>query len=253
MTEAPAAAPSSLTSVRGILTDIEGTTTPVSFVYDVLFPYAEQRLEEACARADSEPSIAAAVARLRAEYEEEATTAKGLPAFDDGAPYARYLMGQDRKSTGLKALQGLIWEQGYRDGTLRAQVFDDVPGALDRWHRAGLRLRVYSSGSILAQKLLFAHTEHGDLTAFFEGYHDTAAGPKKEAGSYRAIAADFRLPESRILFLSDVVAELDAATAAGMKTALLRRPGNASAEPGPHPAYRSFDELPVISVPRSPA
>ncbi len=253
MTEAPAAAPSSLTSVRAVLTDIEGTTTPVSFVYDVLFPYAEQRLEEACARADSEPSIAAAVARLRAECEEEATTAKGLPAFGDGAPYARYLMGRDRKSTGLKALQGLIWEQGYRHGTLRAQIFDDVPGALDRWQKAGLRLRVYSSGSILAQKLLFAHTDHGDLTPFFEGYHDTTTGPKKEAGSYRAIAADYGLPENQVLFLSDVVAELDAAAAAGMQTALLRRPGNAPTEPGPHPAYRSYDELPVISLPRSVA
>ena len=219
MTEAPAG-----WRAAAILTDIEGTTTPVSFVYEVLFPYAERRLEEACARADSEPAVAAAVAQLRLEYEEEAKAASGLPGFGDGAPYARQLMGQDRKSTGLKALQGLIWEHGYRAGTLRAQVFDDVPGALERWRREGLRLRVYSSGSILAQKLLFAHSEHGDLTPFFEGYHDTTTGPKKEADSYHRIAAHYGLPENQVLFLSDVVAELDAAAEAGLQTALLRRP-----------------------------
>ncbi len=237
--------------VQAILTDIEGTTTPVSFVYEVLFPYAEQRLEEACARADSEPSIAAAVVQLRAEYDEDARALRDLPPFGDGAPYALYLMDQDRKSTGLKALQGLIWQQGYHDGTLRAQVFDDVPGALERWQGAGLRLRVYSSGSILAQKLLFAHTDHGDLTPYFEGYHDTTTGPKQEAASYRTIAAEYGLPGDRILFLSDVVAELDAAAGAGLQTALLRRPGNAPADPGSHSLLRDFNELHLPTA-RSP-
>ena len=234
-----------MASVRGILTDIEGTTTPVSFVYDVLFPYAEARLEEACARASSVPAVAAAVEQLGKEYRAEA----GSGALDgvelgDGSPYARWLMSQDRKSTGLKMLQGLIWEDGYRDGSLRAQVYDDVPAALAAWHEAGLRLRIYSSGSVLAQKLLFGHTDHGDLTPLFEGYHDTTTGPKMAAGSYRKIAEAYGLEPGAVLFLSDVPAELDAAAEAGMRTALLKRPGNKPvSEDCPHAAYRSFAEL----------
>lgn len=228
-----------------VLTDIEGTTTPVSFVYDVLFPYAEARLDETCRQAAGDPEIAAAVARLRAEYDAErrGLSDGGLPPFGSGAAYARRLMAEDRKSTGLKALQGLIWRRGYADGSLRATVFPDVPPALEAWRAAGVRLRVYSSGSVLAQQLLFRHTDHGDLTGHFEGYHDTTTGPKREAASYRAIADAFALPPGDILFASDVVAELDAAAEAGMRTALLERPGNAPADPGPHPRYRTFLEL----------
>ena len=247
--------------LAAIVVDIEGTTTPISFVYEVLFPYAEARLEEACARATSEPRIAAAAERLREEFREESTGGNTLNLdFGNGAPYARWLMAQDRKSTGLKMLQGLIWEHGYHDGSLRAQVFADVPPALEAWQRAGLRLRVYSSGSVLAQKLLFAHTEHGDLTSCFEGYHDTTTGPKKEAASYRAIARAYDLEPGAVLFLSDVLAELDAAAEAGMRTALLVRPGGSVtsvplrgnklvAEDSSHPAYRSFDELSELIEP----
>ena len=227
--------------IRGVLIDIEGTTTPVSFVYQVLFPYAEARLEETCARAAGSPPIAAAVAALEEEFRSESAAPR---EFGGGAPYARWLMSRDRKSTGLKMLQGLIWEHGYHDGSLRAQVFADVPGALRAWHRAGLRLRVYSSGSVLAQKLLFAHTDHGDLTALFEGYHDTTTGAKKEAASYRKIADAYGLDPHAVLFLSDVPAELDAATEAGLRTALLERPGNQPVDPRcPHRRYRSFEEL----------
>ncbi len=227
--------------IRAVLTDIEGTTTPISFVYDVLFPYAAARLEEACARAAEDSAIREAVERLREEHDQEASEP---PAFGDGAPYARWLMEQDRKSTGLKMLQGLIWEHGYRDGSLRAQVFPDVPRALQRWQQAGLRLRVYSSGSILAQKLLFAHTEDGDLTPHFEGYHDTTTGPKMEAASYREIAAAYDLPAEEILFLSDVTAELDAAAEAGMQTVLLRRPGNKPVDlTCSYPAAADFEEI----------
>lgn len=226
---------------RAVLTDVEGTTTPISFVTDVLFPYAAARLEAACARAAAQPAIAAAVELLRQEHHAE--PAVEPPAFGDGAPYAHWLMAQDRKSTGLKALQGLIWQQGYGDGTLRAQVFADVPPNLAHWQRHGLRLRVYSSGSVLAQKLLFAHTDHGDLTSYFEGYHDTTTGPKKEAPSYGKIAASFDLPAAEVLFLSDVVAELDAAAQAGMTTALLERPGNPPVAQAAHPRYRDFDAV----------
>lgn len=229
--------------IRGVLTDIEGTTTPVTFVYDVLFPYAEARLGEAAARAGSDPEIAAAVELLRAEHAAE-EGAEGLPDFGDGSPYARHLMRQDRKSTGLKKLQGIIWKAGYADGSLQGAVYPDVPPALEAWHAGGLQLQVFSSGSVLAQKLLFSTTPEGDLTRFFSGFHDTTTGPKKEAPSYRAIAETFGLPPEEILFLSDVVAELDAAREAGMQTALFVRPGNAPVvgDAG-HPRRASFAEL----------
>lgn len=237
--------------MRAVLTDIEGTTTSVAFVYDVLFPYAAARLDAFCAAPPAgDPEAAQALARLAAEHREEAgqfPAAAGLPPFGDGAPYARYLMAHDRKSTGLKQLQGAIWERGYRDGTLRGHVFPDVPPALAAWTAAGVRLRVFSSGSVRAQRLLFAHTDHGDLTGFFEGFHDTTTGPKLEPASYAAIAAAFALPPADILFLSDHTGELDAAAAAGLRTGCLLRPGNAPADPGPHPAYRSFAELSLLA------
>jgi enolase-phosphatase E1 len=232
---------------RGVLLDVEGTTTPISFVYEVLFPFAAARLDEACARAAASEPLERAVAALRREHEEEkAAGAADLPAFGDGAPFARYLMERDRKSPGLKTLQGLIWRRGYESGELRGVVFDDVPEALRRWREAGHRLRVFSSGSVLAQKLLFSTTEHGDLTVFFEGFHDTGAGPKKEASSYLAIADAFALPPAEILFLSDVVDELDAAAAAGMATGLARRPGNKPADAHGHSPHRSFQELDAV-------
>lgn len=236
--------------MRAVLTDIEGTTTAVAFVYDVLFPYAAARLDAFCAAPpDDDPEAAQALAQLAAEHREEAQRVPppaGLPAFGDGAPYARYLMERDRKSTGLKQLQGAIWERGYRDGTLRGHVFPDVPPALAAWKGAGVRLRVFSSGSVRAQKLLFAHTDYGDLTGHFEGFHDTTTGPKLEAGSYSAIADAFALPPATVLFLSDHTGELDAAAAAGLRTGCLLRPGNAPVDPGPHPAYRSFAELSLL-------
>jgi enolase-phosphatase E1 len=227
--------------VRAVLTDIEGTTTPLSFVVDVLFPFAKERLEDACSSTD--PRFVQAVRLLRAEHGAERGSGAKVPDFGDGSPYARYLMELDRKSTGLKALQGLIWEEGYRSGELQGEVYPDVPEALRAWQERGIRARVFSSGSVLAQKLLFGHTPHGDLLPFFEGYHDTTTGPKREARAYAAIAEAFGLPPGEILFLSDVVEELDAARAAGLRTGLFLRPGNKPAEPGSHPTYRSFSEL----------
>jgi len=222
-----------------VLTDIEGTTTPISFVHDVLFPYARQRLDAAFASGDL--CFAAAIAQLAIEYAAEVEEAR--PEFGNGAPYAHWLMDRDRKSTGLKMLQGVLWQDGYQSGELKAQVWEDVAHALRRWQARGVRLRIFSSGSVLAQKLLFGHSDQGDLLAFFEGFHDTTTGPKQVAASYVAIAEAFALPPSEILFLSDVVGELDAAREAGMATGLLLRPGNAPAEPNGHPAYGSFDEI----------
>jgi enolase-phosphatase E1 len=249
--------------VRGVLLDVEGTTTSISFVYDVLFPYAAARLDATCAGRAAEPAVAAALDRLRAEHAAEVAAAAGErpaaspgppggegppPPFGNGAPYARHLMAQDRKSTGLKALQGLIWDEGYRRGELRGHVFDDVPPALAAWRAAGLELRVFSSGSVRAQRLLFGHSNHGDLTPSFAGFHDTETGPKLEPRSYLAIAEAFRQPPDALLFLSDTVAELDAAAAAGYRTGRLDRPGNRPQPPSPHPVHTSFAELPPAPV-----
>ncbi len=229
--------------IGAVLLDIEGTTTSISFVYDVLFPYAAARLDDYCSRPELEPEPAEALDRLRSEYDEEIAKGTPLPPFGAGAAYARHLMAEDRKSTGLKLLQGLIWEEGYRTGELRGHVFPDVPPALKTWRDAGVRLRIFSSGSVRAQKLLFGNTDHGDLTPLFEGFHDTTTGPKREAASYAAIAGAYDLPAKEILFLSDVREELDAAAAAGMRTGLMVRPGNRPAEAGEHEVYRDFGEL----------
>jgi enolase-phosphatase E1 len=211
---------------RGVLLDIEGTTTPISFVYEVLFPYALGRLEEACSRVAADPRIREAVTCLRKEYAAEEASGNTLPAFDGGAPYARFLMERDRKSTGLKMLQGVIWEEGYRIGSLQGVVFLDVVPSLQAWKAADIQVRIFSSGSVLAQKLLFGHTGQGDLTPLLTGFHDTQTGPKQEPESYRVIAREFGFPAPDILFLSDVFEELDAARSAGMKTGLVIRPGN---------------------------
>lgn len=227
--------------VRAVLTDIEGTTTPLSFVLDVLFPYARRRLDAACASGD--PRFAESLRLLREEHAAEKASGADLPGFGDGAPYAHWLMDRDRKSTALKMLQGILWEEGYRSGELKGQVYPDVAAALRTWQERGLRARVFSSGSVLAQKLIFGYSDQGDLLAFFEGFHDTTTGPKQVATSYQAIAEAFALPPEQILFLSDVTAELDAARAAAMHTGLLIRPGNRPAEPNGHPVYQSFAEL----------
>jgi len=155
--------------------------------------------------------------------------------IDSIVDYIGWLIARDRKSTGLKSLQGKIWRQGYVEGSLKAQMFADVAPALERWHSAGLSINIFSSGSVLAQQLLFAHTDAGDLTRFIDNYFDTNIGKKAEAESYRRIAAGLNLAPEQIIFISDVIAELDAAHEAGMKTLLALRTH--------HRTIRSFDEL----------
>ena len=225
-----------MSAYRGVLLDVEGTTTPITFVTEVLFPFARERLREACGRAD--PRIEEAVALLEEEHAAEAPPE--VPEFGDGSAYASYLMDRDRKSTGLKALQGVIWEEGYAGGELKAPVFPDVPQALRVWHASGKQIHIYSSGSVLAQKLLFAHTDHGDLTPYLDGYHDTRVGGKREAESYRKIQRAMNVRAEETLFLSDVVEELDAAREAGMGTGLVRRPGNPEVAAGGHPVWTDF-------------
>jgi enolase-phosphatase E1 len=152
-------------------------------------------------------------------------------------------MDQDRKSTALKTLQGKVWREGYRRGELHGEVFPDVPVALERWNNTGMDVRIYSSGSILAQQLLFSTTTYGDLTSFLKGYFDTTTGPKTEASSYAKIADTFGLNPSEIVFVSDVTRELDAATAAGLQAQLAVRPGNAPQPTSIYPRVTSFSEI----------
>ena len=209
--------------VQVVLLDIEGTTTPISFVYDTLFPYARKRLRTFLALTRDDKEVGRAVATLTAERDADPAAGPSV----DVAAYAEQLMDRDSKSPGLKALQGLIWNVGYGSGGLNGVVFDDVPVALKRWKAAGMRTAIYSSGSVLAQKLIFGTTKKfGDLTPHISAFFDTAVGPKREAASYRAIASQLRVEPNRILFISDVMSELDAAAQAGCQVVLIIRPGN---------------------------
>jgi enolase-phosphatase E1 len=151
-------------------------------------------------------------------------------------------MDQDRKVTPLKALQGMLWEAGYRRGDFTGHVYPDAALRLRRWHHAGIGLYVYSSGSVQAQRLLFGHSDAGDLTPLFSGYFDTTSGPKRAADSYRRIAARIGLPTAEILFLSDMIEELDAARAAGMRTMRLVRDRTPAAN-APHPEVGDFSQI----------
>jgi len=233
--------------VRVLLLDVEGTTTAVSFVYDVLFPYARAHLREFLQAAPDDPAAREDVAALRAERGAEKDA--GAPPWPAAGPdetlsavaYAEWLMDRDRKSTALKSLQGRIWQGGYQSGALESHVYPDVRPALERWRGQGRTVAIFSSGSVLAQRLLFAHTREGDLTPLLHGYFDTTTGPKREAGSYRRIAEALRVAPASVRFVSDVPAELDAARTAGMGTALCVRDGRAPATD--HPVLRTFDEI----------
>lgn len=232
-----------------VLLDVEGTTTPVDFVHRVLFPDARDRVAGFLEGHAAEPEVARDVAGLREEHAHDRASGREPPVWDDraapaaAAAYARWLIDRDRKLTPLKSLQGKIWADGYRSGRLRAPVYHDVPPALERWTAAGRKVAIFSSGSVLAQELLFAHSDHGDLTRWLSGYFDTSTGPKQEAESYRRIAARLGQPADSGLFVSDVVAELDAARSAGLDTALaLRTPPGP--DPSGHRVVTGFDQLP---------
>jgi enolase-phosphatase E1 len=226
--------------VRTVLLDIEGTTTPIAFVHDVLFPFARVRVAEwlSAGEVSDRESIGRMLDRERAA---DRDAPDGITSRE---AYACWLMDQDRKSPALKELQGLIWERGYQAGQLRGVVFDDVPGAIRRWRGGGYDVAIYSSGSELAQRRLFESVPQGDLTPFISHFFDTRVGAKKDAGSYRAIARALGGSPSDVLFLSDVVSELDAAADAGCHVALTIRPGNTpQPEAGRCPAIASFAEV----------
>ena len=225
-----------------ILTDIEGTTSSISFVKDVLFPYARAKLPAFVREHGQEPEVRrwldAVAVEIAASACQDAVIVETLQGWIDA----------DRKHTALKALQGMVWQAGYRDGDITAPLYPDVAPALRAWHAAGHPLAVYSSGSVPAQRLLFAHTDAGDLAPLFSGFFDTEMGGKRDAASYRAIATKLARQPGDILFLSDVVAELDAAREAGLRTVLLDRrddypqPRTGAAANG-HPRVESFADI----------
>jgi len=233
---------------EAILLDIEGTTTPVDYVFGVLFPFARDRLETFLAENSQEEEVRTDLAMLRQEYETDISQGGDIPQWQGenpiaAVPYIHHLIAIDRKSTGLKSLQGKIWHQGYLEGTLRSQMFADVKPAFDRWTEAGKKLFIFSSGSIQAQKLLFRYSDAGDLRDFLSGYFDTTTGPKKETDTYHKIARAIGFPPGTILFISDVTAELKAAQAAGMQTLFSRRPGNHTSDSEGFRAIASFDQV----------
>ncbi|MGB8170648.1 MAG: acireductone synthase [Chthoniobacteraceae bacterium] len=231
---------------RLVLLDIEGTVSPLAYVHEAMFPFARTGVQPFLEANLARPEVVAALEQMAVDAGAESFAA-WCPSAAAPVPWivaqVHALMDADVKATGLKQLQGLIWEGGFRSGALRAALFADVAGMLRRWHAEGVELRIYSSGSVQAQRLFFAHTEAGDLTPLLSGFYDTKIGGKKSSASYAAIAADAcRAPET-ILFLSDVVEELDAACDAGLATALALRPGNREQPPNAHATFTSLEEV----------
>ena len=245
-------------TITHLLLDIEGTTCPVSFVADVLFPYARQRLQPYLERHGEEPEVAALVEGswqlwrsdpCPAAQELLKRSAGSEP--EDAAParsasvvrYLDWLIEHDVKATPLKELQGRIWREGYASGALVAPLYPDVPEALHRWHAQGLVLAVYSSGSVAAQQLLYRHAQSGDLTALFSHWFDTRSGSKQEPSSYRSIAAAMNTEPGAVLFISDSLAEIEAAAAAGMAVLFSDREGNPGRDGGPFARISDYSQL----------
>jgi enolase-phosphatase E1 len=215
-----------------IVTDIEGTTTRVAFVHDVLFAYARENLESFLAKHAGDQAVATVLAEVN-------RIAPGVSALQQ----LRDWMTVDAKVTPLKTLQGLIWAEGYANGALHSEVYPDVVPAMRAWRAAGVRLYVYSSGSEAAQKQLFSHLPEGDVTALFSGFFDTTVGGKRDSGSYRTIATAIGLPAGELLFLSDIGAELDAAWNSGWRTCQLLREGDGAEPSQGHQQAGDFDQV----------
>ena len=226
-----------ISGVRAIVTDIEGTTSSISFVKDVLFPYARRHLPAFVATHADKPEVQ--------HWLHEAAKEAGLVSASqaDIVALLQRWIDEDRKATPLKALQGMIWDDGYRSGEYRAHMYRDVAPKLREWKARGIDLYVYSSGSVPAQKLFFGFSDAGDLTPLFSGYFDTETGPKRSAESYRRIVAALDRGADEVLFLSDVVEELDAAHAAGLHTTLLARPPQSCPPACAHACASTFDEV----------
>jgi enolase-phosphatase E1 len=225
-----------MSDIRAVLTDIEGTTSSIDFVKDVLFPYARKHLPAYVETHTDEAEVR--------HWLHEAAKEAGIMEATRGEIIDLLVrwIDEDRKSTALKALQGMIWREGYESGVYVSHMYPEVADRLRAWHAQGLKLYVYSSGSVPAQKLLFGFTGDGDLTPLFSGYFDTQTGHKREVESYRRIADAIGLPPAQVLFLSDIREELDAAREAGMRTTQLVRPPLPLSDNG-HPAVSDFNAI----------
>lgn len=221
--------------IKAIVTDIEGTTSSLSFVKDVLFPYARANLAGYVHQHAEEPQVQTLLDDARVEAGAELTIEQLIALFIQW-------IDEDKKVTPLKSLQGLIWEDGYRQGDFKGHIYPDAAECLKTWKAQGLDLYVYSSGSVYAQKLLFAHTAYGDLTPLFSGYFDTHIGGKKEPQSYRNIAEQIAVPAAQLLFLSDIKEELDAAHEAGFNTYWLIRDGAVDSQAA-HRQVSNFEQI----------
>ncbi len=224
---------------RAIVVDIEGTTSSIRFVHDVLFPYSRKHLPAFIVTHEDRPEVQ--------HWLHEAAREAGLVSVEH-QEIIELLVGwidADRKSTALKALQGMIWEEGYRGGLFRAHVYQDAVTKMREWHGLGISLYVYSSGSVAAQELFFEHSEFGDLSALFSGNFDTEIGPKRDPESYRRIAAEIDVPPEEILFLSDVIEELDAARTAGFRTTLVARSPMQCEAGAAHPCVEDFSRVAI--------
>jgi enolase-phosphatase E1 len=238
--------------IRVILLDVEGTTTPIEFVYQTLFPYASRKLESFLREHAQDPEVQALIEDLRAQH--KADERNGLqppswPASSEEArlgssvAYGQWLIARDSKCTPLKSLQGKIWQQGFASGELHGEVFPDVPVAFERWRRQKRTICIYSSGSVLAQQLLFRTTTFGDLTSFISEFFDTRVGAKAEVESYKKIAASVSHVPHEFLFISDAVKEIEAAQSAGMQAVLCDRDGRASSSPAAGRVIHSFNSV----------
>jgi enolase-phosphatase E1 len=235
-----ATSPAGEIMIRAIVTDIEGTTSDIRFVHNVLFPYAREHLAEFIRQHQDEPDVLAALEAVRTEVDQPTADLTTVTQILFG------FMDQDRKSTGLKALQGMVWREGYLGGSFTGHLYPDVQPALASWQAQGINLYVYSSGSVAAQKLLFGYSDEGDITGLFSGYFDTHVGAKREVESYRNIAAQIGLPAEQLLFLSDIRQELDAAAQAGWHTLqLIRDDGDAESH---HPQVNNFSQINPESI-----
>lgn len=220
-----------------IITDIEGTTSRISFVTEVLFPYAAKHLPDFIRQQQQQPAVVSELAEVR--------QLMGEPQADIDRCITQLLdwLAADQKVTPLKTLQGMVWADGYANGAFKGHIYPDVAAKLADWHRQGIQLHVYSSGSVAAQQLLFKHSDFGDLTALFSGYFDTRIGAKRDVSAYAAILQQLQLPPRQVLFLSDVTAELDAASQLGIATVQLIRDGQAA---GKHKTASDFYQVQEI-------
>ncbi len=215
--------------VKAILTDIEGTTSSISFVHDILFPYAAENIPAYVQK--NEDDISEILDQVREIENNQSLTAREITEI------FLHWISEDKKITPLKALQGLVWQDGYESGAFKGHIYDDAAQALQSWHQRGLALYIYSSGSIAAQKLIYGYSEAGDITPLLSGYFDTTSGPKLEAESYTKIAREIGLPTAQILFLSDHAGEITAADKSGYQTILVAR------EEKKTNAVQSFSEI----------